>query len=171
MRGFLKILMLGAFCVVTAQPACAGAWLREPDTTFLSITATIRNLNGFWQSENSLYAEFGASRRMTLGLDINDIPGTAGHALVFARVPIGPQGKRTKLALELGIGGHQWQGQWGEMIKTTFSVGRDFASRWGDGWLDIDTGVELRRPHPRFIYAGTGCNKGISGLEGGERRA
>lgn len=141
-------LILLIFCVMIAPTARAGAWLREPETAYSSITVTARQLNGIWQSQSSLYGEYGLKPRLTLGLDVNEIPGIAGHALVFARLPIGPAGQRTKIALELGIGGHHRQGQWGSMVKSTVSVGRGFSGRWGNGWFNIDAALELRHPDP-----------------------
>jgi len=152
MRAVLKTLLALIFCVTAAQPAGAGAWLREKGAGFVSLTTTLRNLDGSWQTENGFYLEYGLAPRLTLGVDVNDIPGLAGHALVFARLPIGPPDRPTKIALELGVGGHQWQGQWGKMLKSTLSVGRGFSSRWGDGWVNIDTAVEVRNlfPDPAF---------------------
>jgi len=145
MRAALSILFC---CVMTAQPACAGAWLRDPETAFMSVSGTMRYLHGFWQSENSLYGEFGLAPRVTLGVDINETPGIAGHLFVFARVPVGPADRRTKVAFEFGLGAHHWLDQWGMMVKSGISVGRSFTNRWGDGWFNIDTALELRRPNP-----------------------
>lgn len=145
MRHVLTILI---FCLSAAQPVWAGAWLREPDTAFFSVSATFRSLNGVWQSENGLYGEYGLAPRLTLGMDISNIARVAGHALVFARVPVGPPGRRTRMALELGLGGHHIQNQWGSMLKATLSVGRGFVSRWGNGWFNVDSAIELRRPTP-----------------------
>jgi len=148
MRCVLNTLVVLIFCVNAAQPARAGAWLREKGAGFLSLTTTLRNIDGAWQYENGFYLEYGLTPRLTLGLDVNEAAGLAGHALVFMRLPVGPPERRTKIALELGVGGHHWQGQWGEMLKSTLSVGRGFSSRWGDGWVNVDVGVELRRPLP-----------------------
>jgi len=163
MRAVLNALVVLIFCVNAAQPARAGAWLREKGAGFLSLTTTLRNIDGAWQIENGFYLEYGFAPRLTLGVDYNDIPGLAGHALVFARLPFGPPERRTKIALELGVGGHQWQGQWGKMLKSTLSVGRGFSSSWGDGWVNIDAAVELRDlfPEPAFkLDAAIGLSAG-----------
>lgn len=155
MRGILNILI---FCIITAQsvlfaqPAHAGAWLRELDTAFLSVGATIRHHGDLWRTENSLYAEYGLRQRLTLGMDINETAGLSGHVLVFARVPVGPVQRHTKMALELGVGGHHRQGQWQSMLKSSISVGRGFESRWGAGWFNVDAAVELRRPNRKPTY-------------------
>jgi len=145
MRAALSVLF---FCMIAAQSAHAGAWLRDPDSGFLSVSATMRHLGDFWQSENGLYGEYGLAPRLTLGVDINEKPGIAGHVLLFARVPVGPADRRTKVAVELGLGAHHWQGQWGAMIKPGVSVGRGFTNRWGDGWFNVDAALEFRHPNP-----------------------
>lgn len=152
MRFASNILPLLILCVITAQPVGAGAWLRDKGTGFLSLTTTIRQLNGTRQAENSFYGEYGLAPRLTLGADINEIAGFAGHALVFLRLPVGSNERRTKMTVELGLGGHHWQGRWGGMIKSTLSVGRGFSSRWASGWFNVDAGMELRLPtsNPAF---------------------
>jgi hypothetical protein len=149
MRGHLIILI---FCVITAHSARAGAWLREPDSAFSSATVTLRKLNGLWQSESGIYGEYGVTPSLTLGLDFNETPTIAGHFLVFARVPVRAAKGRTKVSLEVAVGGHHRQGQWGAMAKSTISVGRGFTSRWGAGWFNIDGSLELRRPNSDPIY-------------------
>ncbi len=162
MRTVLNILIL---CLFAAPQARAGAWLREQDTAFFSVSATVRYTNKTWRSENNFYGEYGVTPRLTLGLDINEMAGIAGHALVFARLPIGPADRRTKLAVELGIGKHHVRGQWGTMLKSTLSVGRGFSSRWGNGWFNVDAALEQRRPAPDPAFK----LDGAIGLSNGRR--
>lgn len=143
MRTVLNILI----CYLCAVPqAHAGAWLREQNTAFLSVSATVRHMNGTWRTENSFYGEYGVLPHLTLGLDINQMAGIAGHALAFARLPIGSPKQRTRLAVELGIGKHHVRGQWDTMLKSTLSIGHEFSSQWGEGWFNIDASLEQRRP-------------------------
>jgi hypothetical protein len=147
MRFALNILAFLVLSLVLAQPVGAGAWLRDKGTGFLSLSTTFRQLNGTWQAENRFYGEYGVAQRLTLGADINEITGLAGHALVFLRLPVGLNEGRTRMAVELGLGAHHRQGRWGGMMKSTFSVGRGFSSRWGNGWFNVDAGVEWRLPN------------------------
>jgi len=146
MRNILVVVLL---LVVTAPPVCAGAWLREKGDMFLSATATFRQIdNG--PAENTLeyetgfYAEYGAAPRLTVGFDMNDRIGTAGHALAFARLPLGIDTDQTRFALELALGGHQWLGVWRPMAKAGLFIGHSFDSRWGAGWIDIGAAIEHR---------------------------
>lgn len=133
-----------------ATPAFAGAWLRDSGAGFLSTGLAIRDSSRVLRPEYSFYGEFGLSPRLTLGLDLNESQGPSGghsgHALLFARFPIARGWHNTKVAIELGLGGSHYLGKWNGMIKSTLSVGRGFSSRWGEGWINVDTALELRRP-------------------------
>ncbi|MFD3189757.1 hypothetical protein ACFMPD_05715 [Sedimentitalea sp. HM32M-2] len=132
------------FCAVCAPPALAGAWLREQKTAFTALGATVRGHDQGIDYETRFYLEYGLRPRVTLGLDFNEIPGKAGHALVFARLPLGRPDRRTRLALELGLGGHHWQRDWAAMYKIALAAGRGFESRLGNGWMGVETAVERR---------------------------
>lgn len=161
MRGVLTILVI---CMISVQPAYAGAWMREVGTGFTSILATLRELNGTRQVESSLYGEYGLTPYLTLGTDMHEVSGlgggnisgsaigNVGHVLVFLRTPLGPTTGRTKVALELALGGSHLGTQWRGMGKTTLSVGRGFTSRWGDGWFNVDTALEMHRGTPDPIF-------------------
>jgi hypothetical protein len=130
-------------------PAFAGAWLRDTGAKFFSYGATLRKSGGYLRPEYSFYGEFGISPYLTLGLGFNESGGQSGHVLVFARFPVAHSWQNTKVAVELGLGGNHYLGKWDGMVKSTLSVGRGFSSRWGNGWINVDTGLELRRPANR----------------------
>lgn len=133
--------------------ACAGAWLRDEGTAFFEIKAIARAPDGVLGAEYGFYGEYGAASHLTLGVDLNDNDGQAGHALLFARVPLG-QGRtgRTLLAFELAAGGHHLQRQWSGMTRALLSAGRGFSGSLGDGWMNVDVGVERRYGLPDPAY-------------------
>ena len=143
-----RILMVLLIYLSAAPSVSAGAWLRDKGKGFFSFGSTLRSYGDALQSENSLYGEYGLGPKLMLGFDINDIIGVGGHALVFFRTPIGPRDRALNMSLELALGAHrvnsQSGGLSGGMAKSTFSVGKGFSSRWGDGWFNIDTAVEYR---------------------------
>lgn len=149
MQSILTALMI---CLTAAQPACAGAWMREPKTGFMSVTTTLRNVAGPLRYETSFYADYGLTPRLSLGVDVNERPGTTGHVMLFARLPLGPTDGKTRFAMELAVGGYHWKGQWTHISKTTLSLGRSFTSPWGAGWLSVDAAIELRNRAPDPIY-------------------
>lgn len=144
-------LILFYWCVLAAS-GHAGAWLRDTGTGFLALSGTYRDTVPDPAFETSLYAEYGAAPRLTLGLDIIERSGTTGHALVFARLPIGSADGHNRLALELAVGGYHWQGKWSQMYKATLSYGRGFESRFGNGWLAVDAAIERSPSLPDTYY-------------------
>ncbi|MDK3019626.1 hypothetical protein [Pseudodonghicola flavimaris] len=126
-------------------PAIAGAWLRQKGETFVSLTAITRHGDPLAAREISLYADHGLGPGLSLGLDLNQRPGSSGHATLFARLPLSRPGARLKFATEAAVGGHHWQGTWHPMYRLTLSAGRGFSTRSGAwGWMAVDLSRERR---------------------------
>lgn len=137
MRFVLLIALL-----LPAQPADAGAWLREQGAAFLSFKTTIEQ-NG--QRNAAVYAEYGARPKLTLGVkaDVGMVHGflSGGRAEVFVRKPF-PLGKRNfKLAYELGLGGAFVQTV-DPLLRVGLNLGKGLTLRKTSGWLAIDASVE-----------------------------
>ena len=139
-----RILAILLLSLCAAQPASAGAWLREKGTGFLSLTGTVYNPSDSYDFKSAVYGEWGVTPKLTIGLDLNDRPGLTGHALVFARVPVSKVGKNGRFAFEFGGGGHHYQERWHPMYKIGLSYGRSLNTKWGYGWLAIDLAMEHR---------------------------
>ncbi|MDF1717606.1 MAG: hypothetical protein P1U75_13175 [Antarcticimicrobium sp.] len=143
-------LLFALLC--TAPPAGAGAWMRETGSGFLSVSGTLRQGDPDARRELSVYADFGLSPRLSLGIDVNERPGVAGHALLFARLPLSRPAAHTRVAIEAALGGHHWRGAWDPMYRLTLSLGRGFLTRRGAGWYAIDAGYERRLGNSTPIY-------------------
>jgi len=139
-----RLLIALWICMTAACPAAAGAWLREKGHGFTSASVTLYRFQGAYDYKTTAYAEWGMAERLTLGIDINEQPGLAGHALIFARYPLWDLGTKGRFAAELGLGAHHWLGDWAPMGKLTLSYGKGLETRWGNGWLAVDTGWERR---------------------------
>lgn len=143
-------LLLALLCA--APPAGAGAWMREAGHGFLSLSGTLRQGDPDARRELSVYADLGLSPRLALGIDVNERPGSAGHALLFARLPLSLTAARSRVAVEAALGGHHWRGAWDPMYRLTLSLGRGFLTRRGAGWYAIDAGYERRLGNSAPIY-------------------
>lgn len=147
MRRLSAILLT---CFALAGHADAGAWLQEQGKTFLSLGGSAFGNRYALEQEYRVYAEYGAFPRLTLGLDINEKPQLAGHALAFARLPLPSPWKQTKLAAEIGAGVHHLEYYLGDtpefypMYKATLALGRGFQIPWGGGWAALDLAAERR---------------------------
>ena len=89
--------------ILIASAVGAGPWPREAGAVFLATGGTYRFdlATGLPTGEATVYAEYGLTRRITLGFDGMQSDAGAVQALVFARVPLGREDRRLKLALEL----------------------------------------------------------------------
>lgn len=141
MPRWIVALLIG---LIPVEPVLAGAWLREESHGFLALSGTLRRTDAGLDYETSVYADYGLTRRLTLGVDFHQQANTAGHVLAFVRLPLNRGTRRTRLALELAAGAHAWLGDWQPMARTTLSLGRGFSSRWGEGWFNIDAAYERR---------------------------
>lgn len=128
-----------------AQPALAGAWLRQKGQAFAAFSVTAHKTDeGAPGYESSLYAEWGLLDWMTVGLDANENQAFHGHALLFARVPLAEFDRAGRVSAELGLGAHHRQTDWRAMYKTTLSYGNSFPTHWGHAWLSVDAALEFR---------------------------
>lgn len=131
-------LLAGLFCVLlsAAGQVSAGAWPREAGTGFASVTR--------WQAQDSadsysaLFVEYGLLPRLTLGLDAGRSVSGQTKSIVFVRAPFG-QAMGGLVAAELG---------WGEIagrrvLRPGLSWGRSIARPRWEGWLAVDTLMEL----------------------------
>lgn len=122
----------------------AGAWLREPGTTFAALTLTLYKSELVRPLQTTFYAETGVRNWLTLGLDIHSRPYELGHALAFARLPLLTTDRFGRFALELGAGTHHRFEQTNGIYRATLSYGLGFDTRIGPGWLAVDLAQEHR---------------------------
>ncbi|UWQ90636.1 hypothetical protein QEZ52_17630 [Aliisedimentitalea scapharcae] len=145
MRAILVCVLLH---VVLATPAQAGAWMRDRGTGFIATSSTLRQFPDYLGHETSVYAEYGLAQKLTVGLDYNQGSFSSGHAMLFARVPLGKPRTRYRFSAELGLGLYFFGGFREQMQKLTLSYGRNLETRFGHGWLAIDLASEFRQGLP-----------------------
>lgn len=145
MRAWLLVCLI---CLAGAPPAGAGAWLERKGETQLIVTGTYRwNRAGIAQ-EGGLYATHGFRDRLTLGFDAFTSLGGSGHALVFARLPLGSQDSPRRTALEIALGGHRQSADWAPMLRLSLAHGRGSAK----GWFDLAASLEHRAGQPDLAW-------------------
>lgn len=165
MRRILVSLMLAAL----AGPVSAGAWPREKGTAFVSIshaasTGTQTLLTPFMTISNytGLYAEYGLTERLTLGLeagfgsspedeeaDAYDVE--AGS--VFLRHPLWSDDSGHRTAIQLGFGRISETSREDQIrIIPALAWGYGFESRWGGGWMGIEASADIRRPSGEVVW-------------------
>lgn len=157
-------IILFIFLVAMALPsgATAGAWPRPKGDTFVSVaqesTTGARTLLDFTQDIRtylSIYGEHGLTDRLTLGVDLATGMGEDDRfaaGLAFARYPIRSPGAHV-LAVELGLGSIYAETEGQQLrLRPGLAWGRGFASRWGAGWLGVESSVEFRQPSGDTLF-------------------
>lgn len=137
----MRLLCLIVTLLMPAH-ACAGAWMRDVGTTFLSFGTTVQETG---QLDGSIYAEHGVRPKLTLGLKI-DAEMTNGQmgdgtAIVFLRKPIATDTRAFKLAYEFGLGS-TFGDQTTPLLRGGLSFGRGITVWEKSGWAAMDAAVE-----------------------------
>jgi hypothetical protein len=140
------------FFLIAAQPVLAGGWLREKGKGFMSMSSTVHAVYPLPEYEIGVYADYGLTSRVNIGLDINETPGAAGHALLFLRVPLSASEWRNKIAVELSLGGHHRDADWQPMYRLGLSWGYGFSGKLSAGWMAVESAVEYRMGNVSPLY-------------------
>jgi len=132
-----RLLVILAILPWLATAVHAGAWMRAKGEGFLSLSGTVEEPDefGLYRQSFGLYAEYGATDRLTLGVDLGGDMLRMSKALAFLRWPLRDPGRETKIALEIGAG----QVERENALRPALSVGRGFALGTRHGWLNVDT--------------------------------
>lgn len=119
-----------------AGMAAAGAWPRDKGQSFLALSGQVDGPDqfGLYRQSFTLYAEYGATERLTLGLDIGGDAQRMTKAIAFARWPIGPAERAMKIAYEIGVGEVEEEAA----LRPGLSLGRGFTLSGRHGWAAID---------------------------------
>lgn len=162
MRGAL-LLRVGLLLLAGAGPASAGAWPREQGKTFLSLsqvfTTEVETLIAPGQmvtSYSSLYAEYGLTEKLTIGLDAGYGAGPdsgVSTGVAFARYPVWESTGGQRVALDFGVGWRSDAEQGQDLrLRPGIAWGMGFDSRWGQGWLGIEASANFLVPSGQQIY-------------------
>lgn len=147
MRRFALFLLCA---LLSAGPVAAGAWLREEGTGFLSFSQTVGENRD--EDYNALFLEYGLTPNTTLGLDAGMGKGLENwQAILFLRRPVGATDGASRRAVELGLGLSgsappltALPSDLSPLLRPGLSWGRGLDTRWGNGWVGVETLAELR---------------------------
>ncbi|WP_233270539.1 hypothetical protein [Chachezhania sediminis] len=146
-------LVLGMLVwLAMGTPVLAGAWLRDKGAGFLSFGATLRPSRIVPNNEQKIYLEYGLTDWWTMGVDVNETPTVTGHALIFARLPLGRKDAAIRQAIEVGLGGHHWGPDWWGFYKVGYGAGQGFTNRWGNAWWAVDASYDRRLGNPEPLW-------------------
>lgn len=134
------MLRILAFLLVMAGQADAGAWPREKGEQFLS-HSVVSDVRGSAGDYTTLYAEYGTTERVTLGIDLGKFDTRVDKAVGFVRLPLAAPDDQSRMAVELGLGQADGRFVW----RPGISLGRGLNLNGRPGWVAVDYRALLRR--------------------------
>ncbi|MEO3415590.1 hypothetical protein AAFO92_13115 [Roseovarius sp. CAU 1744] len=131
------MLRLAVLLLVFATHAQAGPWPRGKGKVFYSAHANGEYIEefGIIRQYGSIYAEYGLTDKITLGVDYNGSEIATDKAIAFLRIPLGRTDRTYRFAAELGAGLVDGE----TVLRPGFSVGRGITWRDRSGWITLDT--------------------------------
>lgn len=135
----MRLVLITLLFSCTSPVVQAGAWAREKGTLFIAAGGNFLLSDGAQlpvHYDPTLYAEYGASDRATLGLDLHTADaGRTGALFLFASFPIGDDKAQQKFAASLALGARVDAVNGPEaLLRGGLSWGRGIKN----GWLAID---------------------------------
>lgn len=135
----MRLISLLIVLVMANGPVFAGAWAREKDELFIAAGGNFLLSDGAQlpvHYDPTLYAEYGLSERLTLGLNLFTADaGRQGALFFFARFPIGDMNAPDKFAVSVSFGARVDANLLPEKaLRGGISWGRGLEN----GWLAID---------------------------------
>ncbi len=145
----MRLCLTLALIFLWSATAQAGPWMREKGAVFLSFSHSRFESGDHRDNETKLYLEYGLSERFTLGLDAGQGEYYGDQsAIAFLRTPIGRSDGASRLAVEMGLGAFRddlTPTATPEMtLRPGLSWGRGIDTRFGSGWITVETLAERR---------------------------
>lgn len=136
-RALILLVVLG----LGIGPLHAGAWPRGEGNHFFSSTMRVAasNIDGPFFTYNTFYYEYGLNDRITIGADIGRAVSGEIKAIGYARMPVLSRLEHNRFAIELGVGSIAGN----RVIRPGLSFGRGISTRWGHGWIAMESVAEI----------------------------
>ena len=154
----IRLLFLFTLCFLLCAPALsAGPWLRAPGTAFSAVTTEIAppKPTAFASDlpvdfYSSVYAEYGLTHRITIGLDGGTDGFGNGQALAFIRLPLF-ESDYGRAAADLGVGARWSLTEITPILRPGLSWGRELNLLGRSGWTSLDATLAIPTQGARLI--------------------
>lgn len=135
----MRLIIIFLWLISVASLAGAGAWSRNSGQLFITAGGNFLLSSGAQlpvHYDPTLYAEYGFSERLTLGMDLHTADaGRIGSVFFFASFPIGDLKSQQKFAASLSLGARaNATAQTEGLIRGGLSWGTGL----DNGWLSVD---------------------------------
>ncbi|WP_374299955.1 hypothetical protein [Paracoccus sp. (in: a-proteobacteria)] len=118
----------------------AGPWPREAGHSFMSLSGERDDAGN---SYTGLYAEYGLSRRRTLGLEVSHTNVGETSAMLWYQKSLDGGAGPNKLAYSMGIGAIRRDGELLPLSQVALMWGRGFSGPWDGGWLTAEARLKV----------------------------
>lgn len=139
-RRLAPALWAFALLGVVSCPAQAGPWPRDPGHSFVALTGEHDKADNFY---TGFYAEYGLSRRRTLGLEISRTNVGETSAMVWYQKSLDDGQGPNRLSWSLGIGAIRRNGEVLPQSQAALMWGRGFSGLWDGGWMTAEARVKV----------------------------
>jgi len=139
----LRGTIVFVFLLALANAAAAGPWPREKGTVFTATSFDLLDVDGKGtQTENGIYLEYGATKKLTLGFAGTYNNQSSGEGHLFGRWPLNMGDRRSFMAVGFGLGTQSSDGTtFNPFAKTALSWGRGIDMLGKSGWLTVDSAM------------------------------
>lgn len=137
MTRFIAGCLAWLLLAVTVQ---AGPWPREQGHSFVSLSGE-RDAEGNNYAE--LYAEYGLSRRRTLGLQISRTNVGEVTALLWYQKSLDNGEGPNRLSYSMGFGAIRRNGELLPLSQAALMWGRGFSGLWDGGWMTAEARIRV----------------------------
>lgn len=125
-------VLFGAVC---APAAWAGPWARDAGKAFVSVA---REQDRAGNAHTGLYAEYGLTRRRTLGFEVGHTDKGETVAMLWYQRSLDKETGANRLAWSTGLGAVRRNGQVMPSSQVALMWGRGFQNPWDGGWLTVE---------------------------------
>jgi len=135
-----RILCACLAWLLAAGLAQAGPWPRDPGHSFLALTVEHDRAGN---SHAGFYAEYGLSRRRTLGVEVSHTDVGETGAMVWYQKSLDGGHGPNRLSYALGFGAIRRDGELLPQSQAALMWGRGFSGLWDGGWLTAEARVKV----------------------------
>lgn len=134
------MIRIALLCCLFFSPAQAGPWMRAQGTQFLSISSE-SEIGNDGSPFSSLYYEYGAGSRLTLGIDAGANTTGYSKSFLFLRTPLQQSENGARMALEFALGQLNDNSGGHPAIRGGISWGKGLNINHG-GWISLSATLD-----------------------------
>lgn len=135
-----EIIVCAVLACGLAGAAQSGPWPRDAGKAFLSLSGEQDRAGN---SYAGLYAEYGLSRRRTLGLEVSHTDVGETTAMLWYQKSLDGEEGPDKLSYSMGFGAVRRDGQLLPLSQAALMWGRGFSGLWDGGWVTAEGRVRV----------------------------